>query len=258
MRLTFLGTGSVHAAPVPGCECAQCRVTPPAARRKPCSGFVEAAGTRLLIDAGGHDLLDRFGATPPDAVLLTHFHPDHVQGLLPWRWAKLRETPAFHPPDAEGCADLFRNPGFLRFRALVAFASVDIGAFTLTPLPLAHSKPTFGYGIEYAGRRLAWLTDTVGLPEPTRGWLAAWKPHDVVIDCSYPPGFTQACNHNTLDQALAIIHGCGAERGWLTHLGHEVDAWFDANHASLPTNVSIAEDDLSLPLGPRAAGPQAE
>ena len=126
MQLTVLGTGSVHAAPVPGCECSQCRVTPAAARRKPCSGFVKADGTRLLIDAGGHDLMDRFSALPPEAVLLTHFHPDHVQGLLPWRWAKLRETPAFHPPDAEGCADLFRNPGFLRFRALVAFATVQL------------------------------------------------------------------------------------------------------------------------------------
>ena len=248
MQLTFLGTGSVHAAPVPGCECSQCRVTPAAARRKPCSGFVKADGTRLLIDAGGHDLMDRFGALPPEAVLLTHFHPDHVQGLLPWRWAKLRETPAFHPPDAEGCADLFRNPGFLRFRALVAFATVDIGAFSITPLPLAHSKPTFGYGIEHDGRRLAWLTDTVGLPEPTRTWLAAWKPNTVVVDCSYPPGGTKARNHNTVDQAVAIITECGAERGCLTHLGHEVEAWLAANQTTLPANITIATDSLSLPV----------
>jgi phosphoribosyl 1,2-cyclic phosphate phosphodiesterase len=242
MHLTFLGTGSVHAAPVPGCGCTICRVTPAPARRKPCSGLIEANGTRLLIDAGGHDLLDRFNDTPPDAVLLTHFHPDHVQGLFPWRWAKLPERPAFHPPDPEGCADLYRNPGFLRFCALVAFAELDIGACTITPLPLAHSKPTFGYGIEHDGQRLAWLTDTVGLPEPTRTWLAAWRPHTVVVDCSYPPGFANARNHNTLDQAVAIISECGAEHGWLTHLGHEVEAWLADHAATMPGHVRVALD----------------
>ena len=53
MKLTFLGTGGVTAAPLLGCDCAAClRARGDRKRqRAPCSALIEAGGERFLLDA---------------------------------------------------------------------------------------------------------------------------------------------------------------------------------------------------------------
>lgn len=124
---------------------------------------------RILIDGGLTDLHRRFAPSELDAILLTHFHADHVQGLFHLRWGKGPSIPVFIPPDPDGCADLFRHTGLLEFRPKSAFTAFEIGPLRITPLPLIHSKPTFGYVFELAGEAsFAYLTDTRGLPPETR------------------------------------------------------------------------------------------
>ena len=49
----------------------------------------------------------------------------------------------------------------LEFRRLEKFTPLQIGALHVTPLPLIHSKPTFGYAIEdRQGPRFAYLTES--------------------------------------------------------------------------------------------------
>lgn len=74
MRLTFLGSGGVWAAPVHGCACTACSAAhrDPARARAPASALLEVAGLRLLIDAGRTDLVERFPPGSLDGVLLTH------------------------------------------------------------------------------------------------------------------------------------------------------------------------------------------
>ncbi len=93
------------------------RVRPRAAgnTRRPCSALIESGGTRVLIDAGLIDLHERFAPGSLSAIVLTHFHPDHVQGLFHLRWGKVHRFPCHAPPDSEGCADLYKIPGLLDF-----------------------------------------------------------------------------------------------------------------------------------------------
>jgi len=250
VRLTFLGTGSTSAPPLYGCACAVCTDARfnSGLRRRPASALVEAGVTRLLVDAGLMNLAERFSSGDFPTILLTHFHPDHVQGLFHLRWGLGKRIPTHCPPDPEGCADLYKNPGLLDFRPMRKFEPLHEGAVTITPVPLIHSKVTLGYCLEHQGGRIAYLTDTAGLPPRTEAFLRDWQPSALVIDCSHPPHPPQSPqsvapkNHNDLTLALAVIAAIRPERAWLTHIGHELDAWLKDNGHSLPAQVFVARD----------------
>lgn len=244
MRITFLGTAAVGGVPLFGCQCSACR----AARentdltREPCSALIEYENTKILLDAGLMDLHRRFAPGELDAIVLTHFHADHVQGLLHLRWGKGPKIPVFIPPDPDGCADLFRHPGILDFRPKVAFSAFDIGPFKVTPLPLFHSKPTFGYAFEGRyGATFAYLTDTRGLPTDTETFLRETQPDGLAIDCTFPPSDAPK-GHNDWTRALACIEATAPKRSWLTHISHDLDNWRLNSSPELREGISIAAD----------------
>ncbi|OGI43966.1 MAG: phosphonate metabolism protein PhnP [Candidatus Muproteobacteria bacterium RBG_16_64_11] len=250
MRLTLLGTGASGGVPLYGCDCPACtraRVHSKY-RRAPCSALVESGDRRLLIDAGLMDLAERFPAGSLHGVLLTHYHPDHVQGLFHLRWGVGAPIDVYGPPDAEGCADLYKNAGLLRFHRLTKFAPLQLGDLVITPVPLIHSKPTLGYCLEHNGQRVAYLTDTCGLPPATREFLAGWRPQAVVLDCTHPPRAEPARNHNDLSQALAISAEIGDPHLVLTHVSHAFDTWLMQHPETLPASACLARDGATVRL----------
>jgi len=255
VRVTFLGTGAAGGVPLYGCHCPACArgLADPAHVRRPCSALIEHENTRVLIDAGLMDLHERFPPGSLSAIVLTHFHADHVQGLFHLRWGKGERIAVYAPPDAEGCADLYKHPGLLAFQRLAKFEAQRIGTLSFTPLPLVHSKPTFGCAIASdGGTRFAYLTDTAGLPAATQEFLQAWHADGMALDCSPPPQATAPRGPNDWTMALAAIGQVRPQRAWLTHIGHDVDAWLMAHPQGLPAGVEVASDGSSVTLSPRA------
>ncbi|MBY4677499.1 phosphonate metabolism protein PhnP [Marinobacterium arenosum] len=248
MKLQLLGTADVRQVPVYGCDCRACRRArrEPAAVRRPCSALLAVAGERYLIDGGLSDLCERFPPGTLQGILLTHYHMDHVQGLFHLRWGKAEPLPVYGPDDPDGCADLYKHPGMLSFQPpLEPFQPLQLGAVELVPLPLAHSKPTFGYLFRAAGSSAAYLTDTKGLPPETERFLQQQSPDLLVIDCSSPPGVANR-NHNNLDEVLAIRRAVNPHRLVLTHLSHKMDLWLLDN--PLPAGVVAGHDGMCLEL----------
>ena len=249
MKLTFLGTGGVTAAPLFGCDCAACARARRETRRRraPCSALIEAGGERILLDAGLPLLAERFAPGELSRILLTHYHMDHVQGLFALRWGVGKAIPVWGPPDEKGCDDLFKHPGLLDFRPpLTPFVPHPFGELQVTPPPLQHSKLTHGYLFDWQGARLAWLCDTCGLPPETDDFLYGQRLDHLVIDCNDPPA-AAARNHNDVTRALAIIDRLVPRQAWLTHLSHEMDNWLANNR--LPAGVQAATDGLTLVSG---------
>jgi len=247
MRLTLLGSGNSAGMPLYGCNCDRCELvrSETSLRRGPASALIEFDNKKYLIDAGLMDLADRYPAGSLDGIFLTHFHADHVQGLFHLRWGKGDKIPVYCPPDSNGCDDLFKNPGILDFKSGRKFESFELGALKITPLPLIHSRVTFGYLFEYKNQRIAYLTDTKGLPENTALYLENISLDIMLIDTTFPPG-SDSTGHNNLDDALQIHDQVNPGRTVLTHIGHDLDVWLSDNLTTLDKDVVVGSDHLNV------------
>ncbi|WXL24673.1 phosphonate metabolism protein PhnP [Ectopseudomonas mendocina] len=254
MRMTLLGSGDARQVPVYNCHCAACERArlQPAHRRGPCSALIECGDQRWLIDAGWTDLCERFPPQSLSGILQTHYHADHAQGLLHLRWGQGLIIPVHGPADPEGLADLYKHPGILDFsQPFSAFEHRQLGALSVTALPLNHSKLTYGYLLEGADehgaiRRIAYLTDTVGVPADSAALLCQQSLDVLVLDCSMAPQPIAPRNHNDLTRALETIELLQPAHAVLTHVGHSFDAWLMENPEVLPANVSVAWDGRVL------------
>lgn len=252
MKLRLLGTGNAAQVPVYNCDCAACQRAGAITtyRRGPCSALITCGTQRWLIDSGLTDLAERFPAGSLSGIFQTHYHADHVQGLLHLRWGKGPRLPVLGPQDHEGFADLYRHPGILDFSQQLAPDDVlTLGDLQVVALPLVHSKPTLGYLFCARGKYIAYLTDTIGLPANTTAKLKQQRLDLVVLDCSFPPKPETPRNHNDLNCALEILDDLQPRRSVLTHIGHDFDAWLMQPGNTLPANVEIGWDNSLYDLG---------
>jgi phosphoribosyl 1,2-cyclic phosphate phosphodiesterase len=247
MRLTLLGTGDAGGMPRYGCDCDRCEYVRNNMQhcRRPASALLECDGKRYLIDAGLMDIAERFPAGSLDSILVTHFHADHVQGLFHLRWGTGDKIPVLCPPDTSGCGDLFKHPGILEFRSLKKYDTFYLGDLKVTPLPLIHSKPTFGYLFEYKQQSIAYMVDTKGLPPKVEELLIDKEIDTLIIDTSSPPNVENR-NHNNLGETLAIHETLMPKKTVMTHIGHDLDLWLNDNASKLPDEVDIGHDGYRI------------
>jgi phosphoribosyl 1,2-cyclic phosphate phosphodiesterase len=251
--IEFTGTGNAGQVPVWGCQCKAClrAIATPARRRAPCSLAIRTPLGITLLDAGRTDLAARYAFNDIHRIVLTHFHMDHVQGLFHLRWSERAEKiPVFRPDDPAGADDLYKHPGVLAFQPpFTPFQPVTWQDFTLTPLPLQHSKVTLGYLLEKADFRIAYLTDTVGLPEKTAAFLSNLSPGTLdylIIDCSEPPRDIPPKNHNDVSMVIKIYQQLQPKKMVLTHISHRLDCWLIDNPDAIPDNFIIAYDGMII------------
>lgn len=239
MRLTVLGSGDASGIPRadcadPLCACVRARDGRGPSRGNSCA-LVEAGGKRIAIDTGA-------GAQTCDVLLLTHYHADH---------AGRREAFAVkaYGPDDGLSIDAVGTPGLDLFpkpaevKTVEPFASIRIGSALCTAVPLNHPIPVHGWVVEADGRRIAWLTDTYGIPARTLEWLVAHPCDLLCLDTTFAPGVQRAPlkGHGDVVASLAAVAIAGAKRAVLIHIGHGMQSWLDGGGA-LPAGVAVACD----------------
>ena len=136
------------------------------------SQLVERADVGLLVDAGlgATRQLLLAGVRPADleGLLLTHWHPDHVGGLVPLlrrRWtARAPRLPVFGPSPPRVLAPLVRRG--IDLTPARPGQPVELAGFTCTPFSTLHGTPSCGWLLEDAdGRRVVIAGDTRPIPE---------------------------------------------------------------------------------------------
>ena len=255
MRLTILGSGTSFGVPQVGCHCEVCTSTDPRDKRTRVSAMVESdAGKRILIDTPPELRLQLIGAgiDALDAVLYTHDHADHVQGIDDLRAISVRvgRLPVYGPPETmkrlrQRFDYIFDNPSpptpsmprpELAIVPLEPDREVEIAGMAVRPLLLEHG-PTQVYG--YRIGNLAYVTDAKTVPESA---IAALRGVEVLVlnalfDRPHP-------SHLSIPEAVEVARVVGAARTYFTHLTHRT------SHASLvarlPQGIEPAYDGLSI------------
>jgi len=234
VRLTVLG--SCGAYPEPG---------------RACSGFaVEEAGYRLALDLGYGTLprLQELWPAGPDAVVITHEHPDHCADLHALfriqHYGRRGRLPLYCPPGVldrlQGLEpevslldvfDVFELPG-----------TWEVGPFALTGLDLPHFVPNAGIRLE-ASKVLAYTGDT----GPAPALAALGRDADLfIVEATDRPGDTSG-PLMTSAAAGSWARQAGAKRLMLTHFwpGNDRAAAVAAAGATFPGPViAAAEGDV--------------
>ena len=236
MRLTFLGTGTSFGVPQIGCDCAVCRSTDPRDRRTRVGArWSRRAASTILIDTPPELRLQLIAARRRprvDAVLYTHEHADHVNGIDDLRIFSVRQRralPVYGPPET---LDRLRAvlPLHLRRRGPAVRGHLEAAAWScsrssragrsrwpgVAVLPLAFQHGhlrVFGYRFGAAGVPHRREGDRRGRARPAPRARGAGAQRALVAPASDPP--QHRGGGRDARQAL------GARRTYLTHLTHE-------------------------------------
>ncbi|MCL1857417.1 MAG: MBL fold metallo-hydrolase [Kiritimatiellaeota bacterium] len=251
---TFLGSGTSTGVPLIGCDCAVCASTDPRDRRLRSGLWVRGAGYSLLIDTATDFRQQALREKIPrvDAILMTHFHADHVFGLDDLRrfnTVQGERIAVYASPECVAVLETIfayfkgtATPG--AYLPQIDFVTVTqpfaLGPFAVTPLPVIHGgDPTWGYKLECQGRALAYIPDCAEIPDATAALLHGIDT--LILDALRPRPHR---SHLTTEQSIAAIQSLHAKRGLLTHIGH------DLSHADIerrcPPHIAPAYDGLCI------------
>jgi phosphoribosyl 1,2-cyclic phosphate phosphodiesterase len=255
MRLTFLGTGTSFGVPQIGCDCAVCRSTDPRDRRTRSGAVLESAGATILIDTPPELRLQLIssGFTHVDAVLYTHEHADHINGIDDLRIFSVRQRkplPLFGPE--ETLERLRSSFNYIFDDSIRPYEGTSKPRLTLHPLTpgqvtsiagIATLPLAFEHGhlrvLGYRFDKLAYITDIKVIPpaelERLRGLEVLvlnalwWRPHPT---------------HLSISEAIATARELRARRTYLTHLTHETG--HSDLESRLPAGIFPAYDGLTV------------
>jgi len=251
LKITILGSGTSTGVPMVGCRCPVCCSTDPHDRRSRSSLLIGYAGKKILVDSTTdlrfqmlRESVDRI-----DAVLYTHAHADHVNGIDDLRGFHFlyhqvipcyacqatierllsgfsyifhRKEGATHPPLME---------------ANVVDATFYLFGQQIVPIPLQHGA---GFSCGYRLGNFAYLTDCSKIPTASLALLQGvdtvvidglrWSPHPY---------------HFNITGAIEALRPLQARRIILTHLTHEVR---HSEKDRLPAGVEFAFDGMNFEL----------
>ena len=234
MRITILGCGNSTGVPCVGCDCSVCTSDNPKNKRTRVSVLVEAGSKTFLLDSSP-DLRQQSLAHKirhVDAVLYTHDHADHANGiddLRSFNYMSGRELPAYGTAHTLNTlkqrfpyAFLPKPEGFWSRPCLVPHIipddsthSFDYDGISITSFEQLHARvKTLGYRIG----NFAYSTDVKIIPESS---FDALKGTEVwLVDCLR---YKEAFSHSHLEQTLQWIKRVKPRLAILTHMDHDFD-----------------------------------
>ena len=222
MRLHIAGSGT--------CE--------PSPERTPACYLLEGGGAKIIIDPGPGAVnriaamrLDPFAI---DAILVTHFHLDHISDLLYWLFAykycdsKQKKEVCLYGP--KGYSDFFAEIAapFSKWifdkRYDITVIEVDepcaIRSLDFTAKPMSHSPEAIGYRFSSDGKTLAYSGDTGPCDQLVELAIGA---DALLVEVSKPDGWKGKGHMRPKDVATTGVEA-GVPKLIATHISPTLDA----------------------------------
>lgn len=251
MKVIILGSGTSTGVPMVGCNCRVCSSDDKRNKRTRSSLLIRHKNRNILVDTST-DLRRqalRHNIDRIDAVLFTHAHADHVNGiddLRGFHFLHKEIIPCFASRATfdilfKGFSYIFKEYKGSGYTPLLdpteITAPFELFGLTIIPIPLEHGKSnSLGYRIG----NFAYLTDCSNIPEASLPLLAGldllimdglrWTPHPF---------------HFNIETAIATAQQLNPRRTILTHLTHEV---LYAEGSKLPDGFEFAYDGMEFEL----------
>lgn len=203
--------------------------------------LVESGSTLLMVDCGltlkaAEQRLGRLGKHPReiDALVVTHEHSDHVQGVA--RFVRRHATPVWMTPGTASGGLARALPAVRTFNCHRPF---EIGDVEVEPFPVPHdAREPAQFVFHAAGRKLGMLTDTGHVTAHIKERLAGCDA--LAVECNHDLESLRAGDYPAaLKARVASTIGHlnnGQAAGLIEAVGHPALQWVAALHLSEKNN----------------------
>jgi len=260
--LEFLGSGTSVGVPCIGCDCAVCQSVDPLNKRLRSSVLVRAydpdgkINTTVVVDTAPdfREQMLRSKVSHIDAVIITHYHADHVVGIDDVRrfnYLQKQIIDCWATPDT--LAAIRRSFGYvlveeeklrfglpcLRAREMTWGVPFAIGSLRFQPIEMDHVViKSSGLIISTENsEKLAYCLDVKAMPDASYGLLSG--THTLILDMLREK---EHPTHLNFSEAMAVIEKVQPQRTFFGHIAHEVD--HRPFESRLPPQVRLGYDGL--------------
>lgn len=226
MKLTFLGSGCWQGIPAPFGDdqiSQQVEWNSKDFRFRTSLHIETENGKSIIVEATPDIRLQswKFGLKKPDAILISHWHWDHLFGLLDLDWiAEKDQLLVYGNSVSKEWYDERMGHINVDFQVFDSYQSFVIDNVKITPIAVDHVDKTDGFLFEdrKSGKKIAYLSDLHGLPQKTAELIDGI---DVVItDATYlESDIDDDSTHLQKDQFEPFLQSLNAKEVILTHIG---------------------------------------
>tara|TARA_Y100001934_G_C12257889_1_gene728453 strand:- start:79 stop:864 length:786 start_codon:yes stop_codon:yes gene_type:complete len=253
LKVTVTGSGGSRGVPRIGNDWGVCDPSNPKNRRTANALFVEKGDARIIVDCGPdvRQQVNSLGRTIKtiSGILLTHIHPDHTCGL--YETQAFLQTGSKIPLYTSGeCYDYLKQAYPFFFKEAPGYppafdvTTIEEGGFEMNgvdiqAVPMDHGNcKTLGFVFD---EKVAYLTDTISMPDEWFDKLASMNLEALVIECT---GYEPMSCHLHYDKSIEWARRIEAKKTYLTDLRPNSD--YEVLKARCPETIEPAYDGLVI------------
>jgi len=226
MKLTFLGSGCWQGIPAPFGDdeiSQQVRWGSKDFRFRTSLHLETGHGQNVIVEATPDIRLQswKFKLKKPDAILVSHWHWDHLFGLLDLDWfAEKNQLKVYGNATTKQWYDERMNHVKTDFRVFTSYKSFEIDNVKITPIAVDHVDKTDGFLFEdtNSGKKVSYLSDLHGLPQKTAELIDGIET--IITDATYlESDIDDDPTHLQKEQFESFLNGLKANEVILTNIG---------------------------------------
>lgn len=254
MKITFLGTGTSQGVPLIACDCDVCTSADSRDKRLRSSIMIESEQGTFVIDSGPdfRQQMLRENVKKLDAVIFTHEHKDHINGLddirafnfINDKYIDIYGNQNVHNAIRREFAYIFENPDYPGVPKIHLHLIDHKNPFTIKdvhfiPIEVMHYKlPVLAYRV----KDFTYITDAKFISEPEKEKIKGSKI--IVLNALRR---NDHISHYTFDEAVALLNELRPEQAYLTHISHQLGKHEEVAK-ELPDFIKLAYDGLKISI----------